>query len=278
MTSLCECGRPVQDAACCGACAGQLEDALRAVPDLAADLEVTRLRLARMGSRGNGGGADRLPWDQRAAEAAAVLRSALVGWVRVANEATGAHGASEGLPADTMAAMSAWLLRRVELIRHTEAASECVDEITAAVRNARRAIDRPPSMRYAGPCDHCGTDLLAAAHLEAVTCRECGAEYWVADRQAWMRDRLDDHLTWAANAVHLLASPVYGLEITPKMISRWVERGRLPDHGTDAKGRTLYRVGDIAELGAEHHERQAERQERRARRANAGHGVDTAAV
>lgn len=279
MTSLCDCGRPVQDAYACGACAGQLEDALRQVPELAAELEITRLRMARVGSPGSGAGADRLPWDPRAAEAADVLRSALVGWVRVVHDTYVAHGASEAVwPDDTMTAMSAYLLVQVERVRQHEAASECVDEITAAVRNARRVIDRPAVMRYAGPCDVCGTDLLAAAHLEAVTCRECGAEYWVADRQAWMRDRLDDHLTWAANAVHLLASPVYGLEVTPKMISRWVESKRLPAHGVDAKGRTLYRVGDIAKLCTEHHERQAERQQRRTRRADAGHGVDTATV
>lgn len=254
MTNLCDCGRPVQDAYACGACAGQLEDALRQVPELAAELEITRLRMARVGSPGSGGGADRLPWDPRAAEAADVLRSALVGWVRVADEASGAHGAAEGFPPDRMAAMSAWLLRRVELIRHTEVASECVDEITAAVRNARRAIDRPAAMRYAGPCDECGTDLLAKPDAPRVYCRECGVSYDVADRQMWMRAQLEDHL---GNASYVAAiATALGVTISAKTIRTWMDRKKLqPAHYQPAKieggrPRPIFRVGDVVRVAA----------------------------
>lgn len=39
-------------------------------------------------------------------------------------------------------------------------------------------------------------------------------------------------------------------EIPPGTLRRWVSTNRLTQHGKDARGRGLYRVGDVAKLAA----------------------------
>jgi len=126
-----------------------------------------------------------------------------------------------------------------------------VDEITDAVRNARRVIDRPPSMRYAGPCDHCGTDLLAKPDAATAVCRECGAAYDVADRQMWMRAALEDHL---GNASYVAAiATALGCRVQPGTVRMWANRKKLTPRymATDPeRRRPMYRVGDVIETAA----------------------------
>lgn len=279
MTSLCDCGRPVQDAFCCGACAGQLEDALRTitghqgqhtwVTPIGEDLDIALMRLSKIGGGGKRTGAVPLLYDPRASTAAAALRTALVGWVRVAHESSGAHGASEALPADTLSAMAQWLLERVERLRHHEAAGEAVRDITGAVQHALRIVDRPPERWYAGICgadmadhDWCHEDLYAPVKAAVIQCPACRAVWDVKERRTWLLRQAEDVLAHAALIAQALSA--LGTLATPVMISRWVSDGRLPDHGTDAAGRKLYRVGDVQTLAYEHAQRQAVRTARKA--------------
>ncbi|MUL39614.1 hypothetical protein FZ103_00195 [Streptomonospora sp. PA3] len=136
------CAHPTgDDAPVCTRCAGQCATALRQVPDLVADLDDATGKQTRFGSS-HGGRTPRaevpLPIDPRAAEAAAVLRSALVGWVRVV------HGDRGGSwPSDSLTAMAAWLAPVIGWARHADYGPDLVDEILAAVGQARRAVDRP---------------------------------------------------------------------------------------------------------------------------------------
>ena len=223
----------------CGACQAEIATALAAVPALAAELDIT---LARLGSRIAAGRSTTipLPYHPGASEAADVLRSALVGWVREIRRE------GEPWPADTPASMAAWLSARHSALTGHAAAKEAHGEITAAVRAAQRAIDRPPGRVYAGPCTQCSTPLYATAGAPTVTCRSCGTGHSVEERREWMLDALQDHLAPAHQVAHILAQLV--APVRPDRVRQWAARGRIVPHGRDAAGRPLYRVGDALEL------------------------------
>ncbi|QVQ51310.1 hypothetical protein J4H86_21210 [Spiractinospora alimapuensis] len=145
------CGRDAggDDAYVCGGCAGGATAALRQVAGdgrvhgLDVDLD---LAVAKMGTSGSGGGGGRrsrsaespLLINLAASEAADVLRSTLIGWVRVIHEETGGE-----LPDDQLSAMASWLAPLVGWARHKAYGAELVDEVLAAVRQAQRAVDLP---------------------------------------------------------------------------------------------------------------------------------------
>ena len=148
-------------------------------------------------------------------------------------------------PPDTAAAMATWLARRMSQVRQHEAAGQIVAGVTAAVRQAQRAIDRPPSRVYGGPCPSCGADLLGQPGEPTVTCPGCGAGYNLATRRAVMegqlRIRLADTLgtpDWCTTA-----ASACGLHITAAVIRVWASRKRLT-----VRPGGLYRFGDIAAL------------------------------
>jgi hypothetical protein len=88
VTHLCACGQPAPSSTICAACERDLLAALVAVIALAPELEVALTRQAQLTGPAPGAGhTARLPYDERASEAAAQLRAVLVGWVRVLTEA-----------------------------------------------------------------------------------------------------------------------------------------------------------------------------------------------
>ena len=148
-------------------------------------------------------------------------------------------------PADTVPAMAAWLAQRMDRIRQHEAAAQIVAGVTGAVRAAQRAIDRPPSRVYGGPCPQCGADLLGQPGEPTVTCPGCGTGYNLATRRAVMegqlRIRLADTLgtpDWCTTA-----ASACGLHVTAAIIRVWASRRRLAQRPGG-----LYRFGDIAAL------------------------------
>ena len=140
------------------------------------------------------------------------------------------------------------------MARQHEAAGEMVRQVTMAVRQAQRVIDRPAGRVYAGPCD-CGLDLYARPGQPHVTCRGCGAVHEVASRQEWMRAQLDDHLgnaSWCAAIVTAL-----GREVSPSTIRVWASRKRLIERPGG-----LFRVGDVMDRVVERDRVKAERDAR----------------
>lgn len=244
----------------CGACSAELLRDLADVPSLDLHLDLALTRQSRLGGRAGGRPAEAaLPYDPRASAAITALRSALVGWQRQ----LGAEQARFGPlcrgcdhpsclwvhrsrpPADTMAAISRWLVRqRAALLAHP-ALPEAVDELGAAVRQARRVIDRPADRVYAGPCNECGQDLLATPGHRTVVCRGCCLEYNVADRQDWMRREIEDQLAHSIAISGMLRQ--LGVEIAASTIRYLAQKGRITARGTDRRGRPLYRVGDVLE-------------------------------
>ena len=285
MRSLCDCGRPVADAHACQDCVWRLTQALHQilgwdgangpVHGLGVDLDIALMRLSKIGGGGGKrtGGAPLL-FDPRAATARVSLRNTLVGWCRVAHEARGAHGASEGLPADALSAMAGYLLDSVELLRHHEAAGEAVRDITGAVEHALRIVDRPPDRWYAGMCgasqpdhDWCHFDLYAAVGAAVIQCPACGSTWDVAERRTWLLKQAEDVLAHAALIAQALSA--LGTPVTKVMIHRWAhgteknpDNIRLLSHGSDMLGRPLYRLGDVIDLAHEHAARVAAQKEK----------------
>lgn len=225
----------------CGACSEELRRALAAVPDLAADLDVTLSRQTSTGGAGARGIEVPLPYDPRATEAAGVLRSALVGWVRVLQD-----DHAETWPADTLTDMSRWLLERHQRLVGHAVADEAVDEIRAAVRAAQRVVDRAPGSQFAGPCPGCGAALYTPEGWMIARCRnpECDvSDVDIAEQQATMRATIEDRHAHPTAAAALLAR--LGARTPEPTIRRWAKQGLITPVGTDDRGRSLYRIGDI---------------------------------
>lgn len=160
MTYPCDlCDRPSGDGArVCTTCTGRATAALHEIAEWLADALADALgRRTALGATTGAGSTPAkaseapLPIDPAASEAASVLRSTLVGWIRLARE----EGATAALPEDTIAAMARWLIPTVRWVRSREYASDMVDEILAAAHQALRAIDIP--VRYVPlhtPCRH----------------------------------------------------------------------------------------------------------------------------
>lgn len=253
----------------CRACSADLLRDLADVPSLDTHLEIAIARQSRMGDRDAGARSTEtaLPWDQRAREAANILRSALVGWHRVLAEDAQAvqgpicpsceHPSCEWIdlgrtPADTLTSLARRLLRhRTRLLAH-QAAAEAVDELTDAVHQARLIIDRPADKIYAGPCNQCERDLYARPGSPVVDCGPCKLRYDVQVRREWMLTHAEEMIgtsVWVANVATGL-----GFKVSPSTVRMWAKRGRLgvrtyaPSLNADREPHPLYRVGDVIDL------------------------------
>lgn len=261
----------------CGACVADLERALGDVGFYYFQLRVSFTKQTAM-ERGGAAtrhhetavgilGGDRapgvliatpLPYDPRPGRIAHELRNTLVGWVRDLLEQSGtpvygpvclacrhtscAAAKRTRVPANTPAAMAAWLLLHIVDIARHEAGSEIVASVSGAIERAERIVDRPADRIYAGPCDGCGEDLYGRLGAAVVHCW-CRMQYDVVARRDWLLWAAEDVLATAtdiARAVTRLGEP-----ISVERIWKWAERKRIFSHGQDDHGRPLYRVGDV---------------------------------
>ena len=243
----CVCGQPANDATICADCTHDLQLALIAAAILGPQLDVARSRQARFTEHnGSSSFSHPLPYDVRSAAAADTLANELGAWVRIIRSP-----ADGDWPADTIDAMAMWMLRRGTRIRQHPAAADMLHTISQAVRDAQRVIDRPPSRVYAGPCPHCHHDLLSLPGRTIVYCRNCGEPSVIAERQEAMRQALEDHLGNASYAAR--ACTGLGLPVTPEIIRKWAERGKLVTHGG------LYRIGDVITIALDQRAKLAQR-------------------
>lgn len=252
MTVTCElCGSEVGDLAnVCPHCAAGLRLDLADIPDLDHELDVTAYGQARMtvGNAGGGHSSDKpLPLNLGADTHGRALKSVLASWVALIADQRGLPSPLDGLPT-----MSRWMLGHIEWIRHHPAGADAVAEIREAVRDARRAIDRPQERVYAGSCDACAGPLYARQDAPLAACRTCvGPEgerqfYSVSERRNAMLDSMaDQHMAppEAAYALSTLIAP-----IRAELIRTWVARDKLSPASVDERGRARYRLGDIAAL------------------------------
>jgi hypothetical protein len=151
---------------------------------------------------------------------------------------------------------------------------QIIDELTAAIRNAHRCIDRPAERRYIGICGalieitlptlpaavmaaDCPEQLYALGDHEHAECPRCGTKWDVRARQDAMLNQLRDHVLNAADMARAVDG--LGVDLTPERIRKWKSRGliapaldRNGNPRADVHGRPLYRVGDVLDIVADH--------------------------
>jgi hypothetical protein len=257
------CANPAGDAHVCMGCTRDLFADLIAVPWLIDHLAVTLARLDRvLGSLGHTGAAAAAPLPIRwtAVQAAVTLRHTLAPRAR---RVAAQRGLVCDLADDQTAGFARWLACHLVWVRQCGDAGELVDEVRYAINQARVAVDRPPDLFYAGPCDSCRRDLYCGAdqhgHPTASVIRcECGRTYETADRRAWLLDAAYDHLATATEIAQAVPS-LYGRRIPVDTIRTWIARGqllprawlhagRVHTHRQSDRDRPLCRIGDVIDL------------------------------
>lgn len=238
------CTQPSQDAFLCYRCGEDLARDLLDVPELVDELDTTRSRQDRIGGDNAGRrSAERaLPWKEPASDAAWVLGNTLTTWARDLAETRHVD-----LDATTLADTALWLHNRLDWLRAHPAVEEAFGEIVAAVRNARRAVDRPAVLPYAGRCHECEEHMYARMDRPVVTCRACGHEH-NTDRLRESLHRAVWHELRTAAEIAASLSTYLTDPLPVSTIKTWIERKQLVPKGRDAQRRPLYQVGDVITL------------------------------
>lgn len=247
----CICGRPTRDGAF--VCDDDLDKLGALLGDMAwldEELAITIGKQRGLPTEGGSASAETaMPFHVAAAEIRDNLRNTLVGWVRVcAEEGVRSSDPSDRLPADTLTAISRWLLWRVDGLAFHEAGYEACDEMTYAITQAMRAIDRAPERQYVGPCA-CGRDLYRKPGAKVARCRSCEAEYDADALTNSLRAQIMGRLVTAREGATLLSR--FDLATAQGTIDKWHERKRITARGHDEKGRRLYLFDELLTLAAQ---------------------------
>lgn len=216
------------------------------LPSLPDDLAVTEARedlVTGQNGLGPHQGAPGLPYRPHASEASWVLRDVLAAWVPDLG----------GVPTRDPRAMAMWLLDHLEAVRRFEFAGQLVDEVTDAVHQARRAIDRPNDRRvFLGRCGArfpggalpgCEAELYGLPWEPLARCSVCGAEHNVDHRQRVWRRRAREYLGTATDIARALRG--MGKNITPAMVRKYAYDGKIDPAGTSERGYPVYRFRDV---------------------------------
>lgn len=310
------CGRPTETRLCHIDLKNLLDD-LREIEALLPDLDVAVTRQAKIGGSGSigfvsGSSEQRIPVHLGAAAVVAELRDKLALWVHTlwelnaprwhrctacGTEDRSGRGADcrSGCPTEWEThvdpldvavhplPLSKWLLRHPSWMSSNDDAAGLFDDITAAVRHAKRVVYGPADRIYLGVCSapvpvpvgddgdtviqECPHLLYGAKDRAVVVCPECGWESDAEPRRRWMLRRMEDQLLTATELSRALPSYL-DQPLTASMVRGYAARGRLVAHGTaDAEpedgaaegvlvvaGRRRaprYRVGDVLDVLAD---------------------------
>ncbi len=249
MTATCPVCRAEQaEGLLCHEDTSRLERELGDVAAIVAELDVTLSKQARIGNAGPSGLArERTPINVGAMTVADDLQNTLTTWAR--DVGTG-HLCAPYPPSPAVHAAFA-LLRNIDAIRRHPAVAELFDEVTDAIAQARRAVDRPADRIYLGQClvetpDEegrvvtCLEEIWARADAHEVQCRTCGVTHEVMERRRWLLLKAQDMLFTVRDASHMLGD-VGGIEVTQARIRGYLHRGRL----VYRPGGTMIRLGDL---------------------------------
>jgi hypothetical protein len=253
------CGAPQAQGLLDDACTTRLEQALRDVPVLVAELDIAISRQAKIGAGAGKGGlaSERSNINWGAAAVLDDLTNVLVAWTRdISNEEWAPHW-SQRHPA---ASASFALLRLIDRIRRHPAAADILDEITDAVTQARYAIDRPADRTYLGTClvpdntDHpCMAELYARHGASSLTCRTCGITHDVHERRAWLLNKAADMIVTVREASSYLGE-IGDIKVTQAAIRGYIHRGKLAYRPGTIHG---IRLGDLLTVVLDEGERRS---------------------
>lgn len=228
----------------------------RVIPGLASSLDVAITKQARFTQLPGGTPAARpaaddvhtvlaeqpLPFGYAASEARGVLASTLATWTALIAEQRGLSH-----PVYTLPDLAAFLLDQVQWLRQQPAGADAFDELTAAIRDATRAIDRPAARVYAGPCStettaECPGHLYAREESSTATCDACARDMDLDTARDPLLARIDD-MVLTGREIELALGGL-GSPVKAKTISKWRERGRIISRGQIGT-QHCYRVRDV---------------------------------
>lgn len=274
LDNTCPCGRPIPDTAyTCPTCQTELARSLRRAAELWPHLQATvarqttvtasprtsrprrpatgpacpwcthpscqGVRRGQAAARSEPAAAreDKLVFDIAVSEISWVTQETINAWTRYISTRRG-----WAVSTDT-AARLLWLAWNTNWLAHQSEAHNAYDELGKLENLIENAIAQPQATWYAGPCSQCGRDLYADVGADYVECPTCWLHYDVHARRDELLQAVEDQLERAAELARALAG--FGLDVTRHRIATWEARGIIIRHGTDPKGRPLYRVGDI---------------------------------
>lgn len=258
------CGRPTQDMLCSG-CLTKLTTDLRQLvhcgkmPGLYEELMVTLTRqdqLTGQGDRTTGQGETPLPYKPSASEVRWALDNTVSTWARDIAE-TYPH---RPLTATSTVEAAEWMADGAGLLAEHPAAGELFDEVTDAIAQVRRVIDRLSEGVYLGRCGsmfegvQCPDDVYAHPGRDIAQCGTCGATHDVEHRRQSMLGELEDHLDTSLRVAQMVSA--LGVSVSDATIRKWVERRKLrpvqhaPPKYPGGQRRPLYRVGDVVAVAA----------------------------
>lgn len=234
----------------CRGCTGRLRGLLTDLAGLMDDLDTALTRQSRFTRAANlhrAGAEEPLPFAIGASEAGYVIRSTILAHTAWITQVRG-----HTMPR-TWRELGTYLTSATDWVARHPDGPDIVDELTAALRQARWAIDRPADRRYLGLCQNvradntgCHQPLFARVDQPAVKCRRCHHTWDTADLQAELRARIENHQLPAVDAARLLAE--VGVLVDVRTIRQWKRRRHLEPSGHTVKGQPLYRIGDILKL------------------------------
>ena len=234
----------------------QLAADLAGVPDLVAELQVTLTRQDRVAAEKHGGRSSTrpLPWNEHAAQRAFELGATLNAWALDTSQLAEDERdpLAEQHHTDTPA-IARWLGRNLRTLRQHQDAGQAHDEITDAIHEARRAIDRPLERVFAGPCGvegddgvACREDLYAATGKTSAVCKACATRHDMAQRREWMLGCIEDQIAYSGLLAGLVSN--LGVQIGSSTIRRYASAGRIKVITVDSKHRPLCRIGDVLDV------------------------------
>ncbi len=206
-----------------------------------------------------------LAFGYAASEARTVLASTLATWAALIAEQRGlVH------PVYTLPDLAVFLLDQVPWLRQQPAGADAFDELTAAILNATRTIDRPMDRVYAGPClpdedlderllralgfgaqldaqlsARCAGYLYARGDSNVATCDACGRDMPLDEARDPLLARIDTMLLTGPEIVTALGG--LGSPVNAGTIRQWARRGHLTNRAPEGE-QPRYRVADVRQL------------------------------
>ena len=263
-TAVCPiCGAQQAESLLCHSCTTTLERELGDVASIVGELDISLSKQARIGTPGKSGLArERIPINVGAMIAADNLGNVLTTWAR---DVTGEDWRPP-VVGNSTAYASRVLLGWVSHIRRHPAVTELVDEITDAIVQARRAVDRPADRTYLGQCyvetpDEDGKQVTCLAELWArpqaseVQCKVCGAEHPVGERRAWLLLRAKDMIVTVKEASSYLGE-IGGIKVSQSSIRGYLHRGARLQYRAPIEAKR-FRLGDLLDVVMDESERRS---------------------